>query len=541
MVVVLRSGMSRHDGREVVMLCEECHSKMLAMGELLLLSCEARPVFTSPSDLELSKETFVHYRDKVIDKLNHILIASRDVSSQVHSGSVSWKLLAARVQELGGLVTGLTELSAHIGYLVAVNFPRSHASRLGVVNKYKLYQAKLDLKFCCSRLKRSCVDDLDPHLLVELCSTMSRALSSMTEVCKHGGEKAADVDDQNQFKLCIKSITSTTSCLIASVKRFKSSPSVDHLRRIIAFCDPVVSASSAVVTFASEEEFIGQTAKLSEKAAEAHKSVLGMTMSIVSASIQMCKAIRDLVYDLSNARHRERIRLCVDSTDKASSKLRDLLLSCDFEPKVSTPEPKAGSPDTKSRAEDAMTGSVIGATDSKTGSADGKTGSGDAKMDLGQAETSSAETQTSSSDAKPAPANAKSSCDDDDDEVTTSSTDTETSSVDLNAGSEEAKTKSSDASNKAGQSDVKHTAAEPLLSPSVDIPSVLDAVACSSTDAYIGSGDSHSYRLDLKADSGDMEKAVTASGLMASSPVLNLSTYSVGSISDGDQDIGVSD
>lgn len=322
---------SRSEVREVVVLCEECHSKMLAVGELLLLSCEARPVYTETIDMELTLETFKHFRDKVIDKLNHILIASRDIASQIHSGAVEWKSFCIGLSDLSNMVVGLTELSAHIGYLIAVNFHESRASMLGVVNKYKLCQAKLDLKFCCSRLKRSCVDDLDPHLLVNLCSTISKASSTMTEVCKHASEKAKDGEDQNQFKLCIKSITSTTSCLISSVKCFKSNPNVDHLRRIIAFCDPVIATSSALVTFASEEKFVGSPALLSEKATETHKSVLGVTMSIVSASIQMCKAVRDLVYDLSNSRHRERIRLCVDSVDKASSKLRDLLLSCQFE------------------------------------------------------------------------------------------------------------------------------------------------------------------------------------------------------------------
>ncbi|KAK7466603.1 hypothetical protein BaRGS_00037326 [Batillaria attramentaria] len=326
---------SRNEVREVVIQCEECHSKMLAVGELLLLSCEARPVFTEAIDMELTNETFKHFRDKVIDKLNHILLASRDIASQIHSGAVQWKSFCVRLTELSNMVVGLTELSAHIAYLIAVNCQDSRASRLGVVNKYKLCQAKLDLKFCCSRLKRSCVDDLDPHLLVSLCSTISKALSTMTEVCKHASEKAKDSEDQNQFKLCIKSITSTTSCLISSVKCFKSNPSVDHLRRIIAFCDPVIATSNALVTFASEEEFVGSPARLSDKATETHKSVLGVTMSIVSASIQMCKAIRDLVYDLSHSRHRERIRLCVDSVDKASSKLRDLLLSCDFEKRSS--------------------------------------------------------------------------------------------------------------------------------------------------------------------------------------------------------------
>lgn len=63
----------------------------------------------------------------------------------------------------------------------------------------------------------------------------------------------------------------------------------------------------------------------------------GVTMSIVSASVQMCKAIRDLVYDVNNSRHRERVRLCVDSIDKASSKLRDFLLSHEFKQNSSAP------------------------------------------------------------------------------------------------------------------------------------------------------------------------------------------------------------
>lgn len=267
--------MSRSDVREVVMMCEECHAKMVAIGELLLISCEARPVFTNAGDMELTVTRFVHFRDQVMDKLNHILIASSDISSQVHSGTVHWKPFCVRLHELSNLVIGLTELSAHIGYMIAINFEGSNLSVLGVVNKYKLFQAKLDLKFCCSRLKRSCVDDLDPHLLVDLCSTISKALSTITDVCKYASENAKDIEDQNQFKLCIKSITSTTSCLISSVKCFMSSPNVGHLRRIIGFCDPVVTTSSALMTFASEEEFVGFPARLSGEASEAHKSVLG--------------------------------------------------------------------------------------------------------------------------------------------------------------------------------------------------------------------------------------------------------------------------
>ena len=95
-----------------------------------------------------------------------------------------------------------------------------------------------------------------------------------------------------------------------------------------------------------------------------------MTMSIVSASIQMCKAIRDLVYDLSNCRHRERVRLCVDSVDKTSSKLRDLLLSCDFQPRAAAasahPHPLS--------TDHASAGADASVPDAKTGSAKVKPG-----------------------------------------------------------------------------------------------------------------------------------------------------------------------
>ena len=160
--------------------------------------------------------------------------------------------------------------------------------------------------------------------------------------------------------------------------------------------------------------------------------VTGMTMSIVSASIQMCKAIRDLVYDLSNSRHRERIRLCVDSVDKAASKLRDLLLSCDFQPKTHSAKPQTLSPD----------------PDNSSASAD--SGSPEARSSTVELETSVAGAETGSAGAEPGSA-------------------------------------------------------------------------------------------DAETGSANAERAIGLSGLMASSPQLNLSTSSVGSISDIEHDVGVPD
>lgn len=80
---------------------------------------------------------------------------------------------------------------------------------------------------------------------------------------------------QDQFKLCVKAITSTTGCLVSSIKSFKNSPSETHFRRILTFCDPVTSASAALLNFGSEESFVGVPAVLSAEGLEAYKSILG--------------------------------------------------------------------------------------------------------------------------------------------------------------------------------------------------------------------------------------------------------------------------
>lgn len=66
-------------------------------------------------------------------------------------------------------------------------------------------------------------------------------------------------------------------------------------------------------------------------------------MSIASANIQICRAVRDLVYSTSTKRNQDRMSLCVESVTRSSSQLRDLLLSHEFSPKSSAPaKGKAG-------------------------------------------------------------------------------------------------------------------------------------------------------------------------------------------------------
>lgn len=48
-------------------------------------------------------------------------------------------------------------------------------------------------------------------------------------------------------------------------------------------------------------------------------------MSIVSASIQLCKTVRDLAFDMLTSHHRDKLRMCTDSVERAASQLTELL------------------------------------------------------------------------------------------------------------------------------------------------------------------------------------------------------------------------
>ena len=53
--------------------------------------------------------------------------------------------------------------------------------------------------------------------------------------------------------------------------------------------------------------------------------IAGACMSIVSASIQMCKTIKELVYNNTNTYHRAKLPLCAQAISKSSAQLLDAL------------------------------------------------------------------------------------------------------------------------------------------------------------------------------------------------------------------------
>ena len=50
---------------------------------------------------------------------------------------------------------------------------------------------------------------------------------------------------------------------------------------------------------------------------------------MVSSVAQLCRTIRELAYDSTNLRQREKIPLCIDAISKSSSQLAETLLQYD--------------------------------------------------------------------------------------------------------------------------------------------------------------------------------------------------------------------
>ncbi|XP_041356026.1 talin rod domain-containing protein 1-like [Gigantopelta aegis] len=317
--------MNSDSSRLVVTTCDLCHSKLQTIAEILLLSCEARPIVCD--EITPFSKSYSRCRDDIFERLKVLSNVVKDLMSQIYTVTVRWQDITAGVVEMTNFVAKLVECCDNIAYLVAISFPNCSPALPGVVDKYQVSLANLELKLYCSRLKRSRLDDLNPQILVETCSSISKSLAVMTEICRQASELTQDHNDQEQFKLCVKSVTSSASCLISSIKSFKSRPNAVHLGRIIAFCDPVISSSSAMASFSTEQGFIGTPAELTSDAKDIHKSILGATLSVISSCIQICKSVRDLVYDIMNSRHRDRVIMCAETIDRASAKLRDIL-SC---------------------------------------------------------------------------------------------------------------------------------------------------------------------------------------------------------------------
>lgn len=307
-------------------VCEVCTSKMQSVADMLLLSCSVKPVWT---DTIIAIQTN-ELRDQIISTMTNISTLSQNLVSHVHMISAKWTDISTTLQELTSAVNQFIEITSHIAYIISVNFSNCSEAENGLVDKYSVCYSGLEIKLSCSRLKRTRADDLSPQIIIDLCSNISKHISVITDICRKAGHSVNDESVEDQFKLSVKSVTCAAGCLIASIKSYKSSPNLTHHSRVMVFCEPVLTSSQALVSFATEKDFIGAEGVLTVQAKEIQKKILGACMNIVSSCIQLCKTIRDLTYDMMTTHHRERLRSCTESIDHGSGRLLKILEGYDI-------------------------------------------------------------------------------------------------------------------------------------------------------------------------------------------------------------------
>ena len=265
--------MSTRQIRELVSVCSRCQTKMQSVADLLLLTSDPRPVSTA---LSVFGGSYARCRETIITRSKGLLVLTSQVNEQLYDVTTRWEDIGICLQDICELVIGLTECCAHAAYLIAISKHNCTPAVPGVIEAYRVCKADMEVGLNISLMKKSSLEDLTPHILVQACSNINRSLTVMSECFRYASERTRDVGNQDQFKLCIKSVTSSASCLISSIRTFKANPSRAHHQRCLGFCEALVSATKAATAFATEETFTGRPSQLTHEAKEAQKEVLGM-------------------------------------------------------------------------------------------------------------------------------------------------------------------------------------------------------------------------------------------------------------------------
>ncbi len=197
------------------------------------------------------------------------------LNEQLHDVTTRWHDVRVGVTDVCELVVGLVECAAHAAYLVAVAQAQCVPAEPGVVDAYRLRRAHAEIELRAKQFKNLTLAELSPATLVTICSEVNKNLTVLTECCKTGSENSGDPFDQEQFRLCVKSFTTAASTLLSGIRSFKATPTQRHHRRCAAFYDALTASTGALVTFATEDAFLGKPAVLSPEGTEAKKAIFG--------------------------------------------------------------------------------------------------------------------------------------------------------------------------------------------------------------------------------------------------------------------------
>ncbi|KAM8895411.1 talin rod domain-containing protein 1 [Spinachia spinachia] len=289
-------------------VCDMCKGKMQLVADLLLLSSETRPVMTSEG--VAVADTFDQCRDTVIARTKELSILTHDIQSQLNMGR--FVEVGDRLVEVADLVVSLTECSAHAAYLAAVETPGSQPCLPGLVERYKVTRCRHEVEQSCSILRVTPLPDLTPQLLLELSQNISTNLKSLTDISSLASDKSRDRFAKEQFKLSVKSMSTSGTAFLACVKEVKSQPCELTRSRCVLFSAALVQAVGALVGFATEPQFLGRAAGVSPEGKGVQTAVLGGAMSVVSACVLLTQGLRDVAQHPESsskmADYRERLR-----------------------------------------------------------------------------------------------------------------------------------------------------------------------------------------------------------------------------------------
>ncbi|CAG5850907.1 talin rod domain-containing protein 1 [Menidia menidia] len=289
-------------------ICDTCKGKVQLVADLLLLSSETRPVLTSEG-VPLA-DTFDQCRDTVIARTKELSILTHDIQSQLNMGR--FMEVGDRLLEMADLVVSLTECSAHAAYLAAVESPSSQPSLPGLVDRYKVTRCRHEVEQSCNILRVTPLSELTPQLLLELSQNISTNLKTLTDISSLASERSRDRFAKEQFKLSVKSMSTSGTALLACVKEVKTQPSELTRNRCVLFSAALVTAVSALVGFATEPQFLGKAATVSVDGKGVQTAVLGGAMSVVSACVLLTQGLRDVAQHPESstkmADYRERLR-----------------------------------------------------------------------------------------------------------------------------------------------------------------------------------------------------------------------------------------
>lgn len=101
--------MSAENAREVAITCDRCQSKMQAVADMLLLSCDARPVSSVAS--QASTSGVWRGKDAVMEQVRMLLQTTKEVTSQIYTVTVLWKDIIANLNVIADTVVRLIEVS----------------------------------------------------------------------------------------------------------------------------------------------------------------------------------------------------------------------------------------------------------------------------------------------------------------------------------------------------------------------------------------------------------------------------------------------